>query len=143
MDTVTKVATQKAPQAVGPYSQALKVPVTGHLIFVSGQLPLNPATGKLVEGSIEDATRQVLDNIEAILLAANSSLSHVVRVDIFVKDLGDFQRINREYERRFTQPNLPARQTVQVARLPMDAPIEISCIAIEANSTVASQTFDK
>lgn len=127
----SKIETKQAPQAVGPYSQAISVQVTdSQLIFVSGQLPLNPATGKLVDGGMEESTRQVFDNIEAILKAANSSLKDVVRVEVFLKDLNDFQKMNEEYGKRFAQGNFPARQTIQVAKLPLDASIEISCIAV-------------
>ncbi|MGL5626942.1 MAG: Rid family detoxifying hydrolase [Candidatus Rhabdochlamydia sp.] len=126
-----KIETSQAPQAVGPYSQAISVNVTNsQLVFVSGQLPLDPVTGKLINEDIEEATCQVLNNIEAILIAANSNLNEVVRVDIFLKDLNDFQKMNEEYKRRFTNANFPARQTVQVAKLPLDASIEISCIAV-------------
>lgn len=133
---IRKIETMQAPQAVGPYSQAISVDVTNsQLLFVSGQLPLDPAKGKLVDGGMEEVTRQVLDNIEAILIAANSSLNEVVRVDVFLKDLNDFQKMNEEYKRRFTNANFPARQTVQVARLPLDAPIEISCVAVVRQKT--------
>lgn len=133
---IRKIETKQAPQAVGPYSQAISVDVTNsQLLFVSGQLPLDPATGKLVDAGMEEATRQVLDNIEAILIAANSSLNEVVRVDVFLKDLNDFQKMNEEYKRRFTHENFPARQTVQVARLPLDASVEISCIAVVRQKT--------
>lgn len=129
-----KIETNQAPQAVGPYSQAISVNVTNsQLVFVSGQLPLDPVTGKLINEDIEEATCQVLNNIEAILMAANSNLNQVVRVDIFLKDLNDFQKMNEEYKRRFTNANFPARQTVQVAKLPLDASIEISCIAVVQN----------
>lgn len=133
---ICKIETKKAPQAMGPYSQAISVDVTNsHFLFVSGQLPLDPATGKLVDAGMEEATRQVLDNIEAILTAANSSLNEVVRVDVFLKDLNDFQKMNEEYKRRFTNANFPARQTVQVAKLPLDASVEISCIAVVRKKT--------
>lgn len=130
-DLIRKIETKQAPEALGPYSQAVSVNVTGsQFLFVSGQLPLDPLTGKLVEGGVEEATRQALDNIEAILIAANSSFNEVVRVEVFLKDLNDFQKMNEEYKKRFTNPNFPARQTVQVARLPLDVSIEISCIAV-------------
>ena len=126
-----KIETSDAPKAVGPYSQALSVSVSNtQLIYVSGQLPLDPTTGKLNDADIEEATTQVLNNIEAILKAGNSSLDAVVRVEIFLKDLNDFQKVNDVYKTRFTHDPLPARQTIQVAKLPMDAAIEISCIAV-------------
>lgn len=127
---INKIQTKQAPQALGPYSQALSVDMTNaKLIFVSGQLPLDPSTGKLIEGGIEEATRQVLNNIAAILKAADSGLNEVIRVDVFLKDMNDFQKMNEEYKRHFTNPNFPARQTIQAAKLPLDGLIEISCIA--------------
>lgn len=130
-NSIIKIETKQAPQAIGPYSQAVSVNVTNsQLLFVSGQLPVDPATGKLVDGDIKEATRQVLDNLEAILIAASSSLNSIVRVDIFLKDLNDFSKVNEEYTRRFTNAIFPARQTIQVARLPLDASIEVSCIAV-------------
>lgn len=127
-----KIETAKAPAALGPYSQAISVEVKSlqQLVFVSGQLPIDPAAGKIVSGGIAEAATQVLNNIEAILSAANCGFEHVVRVDIFLRDLNDFQQVNEIYKQRFTSPVFPARQTVQVARLPLDASIEISCIAI-------------
>lgn len=125
-----KIETENAPKAIGPYSQAIHVSMKeAALLFVSGQLPIDPRTGALVEGGIQAATRQVLDNIEAILQAAHSSFEKVVRVEIFLKDLNDFPVVNEEYKKRFTSMTFPARQTIQVAKLPLDAPIEISCTA--------------
>jgi 2-iminobutanoate/2-iminopropanoate deaminase len=121
-----RINSLEAPQAIGPYSQAVRA---GNLIFVSGQLPLDPSTGKLVEGQIHVHINQVLDNLEAILKSAGCSFKDVVRVDIFLKDLQDFGVLNEEYTKRFHQPIPPARQTIQVAKLPLDARIEISCIA--------------
>lgn len=139
---IRKIETKQAPQAVGPYSQAISVDATNaQLLFVSGQLPLDPVTGKLVDKDMQEATCQVLNNIEAILIAANSNLNEVVRVDIFLKDLNDFQKMNEEYKRRFTHANFPARQTVQVAKLPLDAFIEISCIAVVRQKNPSSSTF--
>lgn len=130
-NSIQKIETKQAPEALGPYSQAVRVHITdSELIFVSGQLPIDPATGTLIDGDIEKATSQVLDNIEAILASAKSSLNDVVRVEIFLKDLNDFKKMNEEYSRRFTSPTHPARQTIQVAKLPLDASIEISCIAV-------------
>ncbi len=123
-----RIVTETAPRAIGPYSQAIAVQ---NMIFVSGQLPVDPKTGKLVEGDMALQTRQVIQNLEAILVAAGSSLSQVVRTDVFLKDLSrDFSTMNEEYARWFKGENLPARQTVQVAELPLGAPVEISCIAI-------------
>lgn len=129
MTRLEKIETADAPAAIGPYVQAISA---FPFIFVSGQLPLNPTTGQLVESDIRRQTNQVLDNLEAILKACQCTFLNVVRCDVFVKDLNDFALINEEYAKRFTQPTPPARQTVQVARLPLDALIEISCIAMKS-----------
>jgi 2-iminobutanoate/2-iminopropanoate deaminase len=119
------VSTAKAPAAIGPYSQAIKA---GNLVFVSGQLPINPATGQLLTGAIEEQTEQVIRNIQAILEAAGASLENVVKTTLFIRDMNDFAKINEAYAKFFkTCP--PARATVQVARLPKDAGIEIEAIA--------------
>lgn len=124
-----KVETQEAPKAIGPYSQGVKINSHQELFFVSGQLPIDPKTGQLVEGDTRVLTNQTLDNLEAILKAGGSSLQKVLRVDIFLKNLkDDFPIINEEYSKRFTGI-APARQTVQVTELPMGSPIEISCVA--------------
>lgn len=131
------IATKHAPQAVGPYSQAVSVDATGsRMIFVSGQLPVDPKTGKLVEGSIKEATKQVFENIKAILVASSSSFEDVVRVEVFLRDLNDFQQMNEEYIRYFTKDHYPARQTIQAAKLPLNASIEISCIAVTHNRPI-------
>lgn len=123
------IATQDAPQAIGPYSQGIVVDNrAGKMLFVSGQLPIDPKTGKLVEGSIKTLTKQVIDNLEAILFAGGCQLNDVVRTDVFLKDLKNFSDMNEEYAKRFS--GKPARQTVQVADLPLGSPIEISCIAV-------------
>jgi 2-iminobutanoate/2-iminopropanoate deaminase len=125
-----KIETKNAPKAIGPYSQAVSLKGAKEIVFVSGQIPLDPTTGKLVEGDIRTKTRRVIDNIEGILKEAGSSLQQVLRVDIFLKNLKeDFQAVNEEYARKFTGSPSPARQTVQVSELPMGVPIEISCIA--------------
>lgn len=123
---LTKIETLHAPKAIGPYSQAIR---TNQLLFVSGQLPINPENGQLVEADIRIQTQRVLDNLEAILTASGCTFQDVVRVDVFLKDLNDFARLNEEYAKRFQHPSPPARQTIQVARLPLDALVEISCIA--------------
>lgn len=130
MSTLKKIETIKAPQAIGPYSQAILAPP---MLFVSGQLPLDPATGKLVESNIFAQVNRVLDNLEEILKAAGCTFHDVVRCELFLKDLNDFAVVNQEYGKRFNQPFPPARQTIQVARLPLDAMIEISCIALKNN----------
>lgn len=124
------IETDRAPKAIGPYSQGVILPAAKQLVFVSGQLPREPKDGQLVSGDIRNQTNLVIDNIEAILEEAGSSLEHVVRVEIFLKDLkGDFQAVNEVYAQRFVGVPTPARQTVQVSELPAGSPIEISCIA--------------
>jgi 2-iminobutanoate/2-iminopropanoate deaminase len=126
-----KIVTLDAPQAIGPYSQAIAVAPGQGLIFVSGQLPIDPKTGELVSGDIRALTKQVIDNIEAILKASGSSLYSVVRTEVFLRDLKrDFVGMNEEFARRFNPDRPPARQTVEVSGLPKDAIIEISCVAI-------------
>jgi len=129
MAKIAKIETKDAPGAVGPYSQAIQ---TGSLIFVSGQLPLDAKTGQLVKGNIQDQTDCVLENIKSILKAAGSDLSHVVRGDVFLKDMSDFKSMNEVYSSKFSTDPKPARQAIQVGRLPLDAMIEISCIAQKA-----------
>jgi 2-iminobutanoate/2-iminopropanoate deaminase len=119
------VSTTKAPQAIGPYAQAIRA---GEWVFVSGQIPLDPATGAVVEGDIEAQTDRVMQNLRAVLDAAGASLDGVVKTTIFLADLSDFSRMNEVYGRYFTPP-APARATVQVARLPRDVRIEIDAIA--------------
>jgi 2-iminobutanoate/2-iminopropanoate deaminase len=119
------VSTESAPKAIGPYSQAIRA---GSLLFVSGQVPIDPATGHLVEGDIAVQTRRVLQNLGAILDAAGLSFDHVVRTTVFLTDMNDFAAMNEVYATRFASP-APARSTVQVARLPKDARIEIDVIA--------------
>jgi 2-iminobutanoate/2-iminopropanoate deaminase len=116
-----------APAPVGPYSQAILV---NGMYFVSGQIPLNPETGLLEINTIEEATHRVLKNIEKLLEAAEMTLENVVKCSIFLKDLNDFAKVNEIYASYF-KGTPPARETVQVARLPLDVTIEISCIAIE------------
>ena len=118
------VQTDDAPRAIGPYSQAVQV---DGWLYASGQLPMTPA-GDMVEGDIEAQTEQVFNNIEAILKAAGGSLSQVVKATVFVQDLNDFAQLNAVYERRFAG-HKPARSTVEVARLPRDARVEIEIIA--------------
>lgn len=121
-----KIETENAPKAIGPYSQAVRA---GQLLFVSGQLPINPATGKVEEVSIEGQTRQVLANIKAILEAARCGFEDVVRAEVYLKDLQDFATMNKIYAESFNSEVQPARQAMQVAKLPLDVRIEISCIA--------------
>lgn len=115
-----------APAPIGPYSQAI---LKNDTLYVSGQIPVNPKSGELVDHSIEAATEQVMKNIEALLREAEMSFEHVVKCSIFLKDLNDFEAVNTIYA-RFFRSEPPARETVQVARLPKDVSVEISCIAI-------------
>jgi 2-iminobutanoate/2-iminopropanoate deaminase len=120
------ISTTSAPAAIGPYSQAIKA---GGMIFLSGQIPLDPATGQIVEGDIAAQTEQVMKNLAAVLEAAGASFDDVVRTTIFLVNLGDFQVVNEVYGRHFkTAP--PARATVQVAALPRGSKVEIDAIAL-------------
>jgi 2-iminobutanoate/2-iminopropanoate deaminase len=119
------VSTASAPKAIGPYSQAVRA---GALLFVSGQVPLDPATGQLVDGDIAAQTHRVFQNIGEILKAGGASFDHVVRTTVFLADMNDFASMNEVYATYFTSP-APARATVQVSRLPKDARIEIDVIA--------------
>jgi len=121
------VKTDKAPGAIGPYSQGMQV---GDLVFTSGQIPLNPVTGELVTGDIKKATIQSLENVKAILEEADTSLDKVVKTTVFVKDLKDFAAVNEVYGSYFTV-NQPARSCVEVSRLPMDSLVEIEVIAVK------------
>ena len=123
--TKSVVETTNAPAAIGPYSQAVRA---GSLLFVSGQIPLDPKSGQLVAGGIEAETRQVLENLRAILQAAGSSFDHVVKTTIFLQDMQQFQKVNEIYGSYFKAP-FPARATVEVARLPRNVQVEIDCIA--------------
>src|SRR4051794_12406522 len=115
------ISTPSAPAAIGPYSQAIKA---GNLLFLSGQIPLDPKTASIVEGGIEAQTLQVFANIAAILDAAGASFANVVSASVFVADMNDFAKVNEIYARHFSAP-FPARATVQVARLPKDSLVEI------------------
>jgi 2-iminobutanoate/2-iminopropanoate deaminase len=119
------VATDKAPGAIGPYSQAIKC---GNLVYTAGQIPLDPATGKLVEGDIAAQTEQVMKNLQAILEASGSSLGQVVKTTCFLTNLDDFAAFNEVYGRYFSA-NKPARSTVQAVRLPAGANVEVECVA--------------
>jgi|SRR6267154_1546217 len=120
------VETENAPKAIGPYSQAV---VAGAYLFISGQLPIDPKLGKITTSAIGEQTKQVLDNLEAILAAESLSFEDVVKTEVFLKDMQDFPEMNAIYAERFSHAVKPARVTVQVAKLPMDARIEISCTA--------------
>lgn len=127
----TVIRTSQAPAAIGPYSQAVVVPVGGdRMIFCSGQIPLDPATGLIVEGDIEVQTRRVLDNITAVLAAAGAGWEHIVKTTIFLADLGDFGAVNALYGARFGGAPPPARSTIQAAKLPRDARVEVEVTAV-------------
>lgn len=120
------VATDHAPKAIGPYSQATK---HNGLVYLSGQIPLDPATMQIVEGDIAAQTERVMENLKAVLEAAGSSFSQVLKTTVFLKDMGEFAKMNEVYGRYFPE-NPPARATVEVARLPRDVRVEIECVAI-------------
>jgi 2-iminobutanoate/2-iminopropanoate deaminase len=120
------VSTSSAPAAIGPYSQAIRA---GNLLFVSGQIPLDPGTGAMVSGDIAAQTRQVFANLDAILKAAGTSFDHVVRTTVYLADMNDFPAMNAVYGEYFSAP-APARATVQAARLPRDSRVEIDVIAM-------------
>ena len=120
------IKTEDAPGAIGPYSQAI---VAGGFVFLSGQIPLDPATGQFVEGGIAEQTEQVLRNLSKVLEAAGTSLARVVKTTVFLADMGDFAAMNEVYGRFFVE-NPPARSTVEAARLPRDARVEIDLIAL-------------
>lgn len=122
------IQTDGAPQAIGPYSQALKVDC-GKMIYCSGQIPLDPATGEMVEGDVAAQTERVMENLRAVLAAAGATFADVVRCNIFLADMDDFGIVNEVYGRYFPE-NPPTRATVQVARLPKDSRVEIDCIAV-------------
>jgi 2-iminobutanoate/2-iminopropanoate deaminase len=121
----TVIASAEAPAAVGPYSQAI---ATGNLVFCAGQIPLDPATGNLVEGDVTAQTRRVIENIKAVLAAAGATLNDVVKSTVFLLDINDFAAMNAVYAEYFAAP-FPARSTIQVARLPKDARVEIEVVA--------------
>jgi 2-iminobutanoate/2-iminopropanoate deaminase len=125
------IQTATAPRAIGPYSQAIRA---GELLFLSGQIPLDPATGELVSGGIDVQTRRVLDNLGAILQSAGGSFADVVKTTIYLVDLAEFAAMNAVYETYFAQP-APARATVQVAALPKGARIEIEAVAHLASAS--------
>ena len=118
------ISTDNAPQAIGPYSQAVK---TGNLIFISGQIPLDPKTGDIVDGSIEDQANQVLDNIKSICEAAGHGLEDIVKITIFLTDLGNFATVNEVMKNYFKEP-YPARATVEISGLPLGVNVEIEAI---------------
>ena len=122
------ISTENAPKAIGPYSQAVR---WNGLVFLSGQIPLDPATMQMVSGGVTEQTERVLENLKAVLEASGSSLSQVLKTTVFLKDMGEFAAMNEVYARYFSEQP-PARSTVEAARLPRDVRVEIDCIAIAA-----------
>jgi 2-iminobutanoate/2-iminopropanoate deaminase len=123
------VSTEHAPKAIGPYSQAV---ISNGLVFLSGQIPLDPATGQVIEGDISWQTERVIENLKNVLEAAGSALGRVVKTTVFIKDMEEFAKMNAVYARYFPE-NPPARSTVEAARLPRDVRVEIDCIATLAD----------
>ena len=122
------IQTDRAPAAIGPYSQGVKT-TAGELLFTAGQIAMNPETGEIVVGDINEQTRRVLENLKAVIEAGGSSLANVVKVTVFLKDMNDFAAMNEVYAEYFGE-NPPARSAVQVACLPKDVGIEIECVAV-------------
>jgi 2-iminobutanoate/2-iminopropanoate deaminase len=125
MPTPETILTENAPKAIGPYSQAIRA---GQFVYTAGQVALDPATGQLIEGGIEAQTREVLKNLSAVLEAAGSGLSRVIKTTVFMQDLGEFAKMNAAYAEFFPE-HKPARTTVGVAALPRGAAVEIECVA--------------
>ncbi|KAI9488324.1 endoribonuclease L-PSP [Zychaea mexicana] len=126
MSTLTRVQTSSAPAAIGPYAQAIKV---NGFVYTSGQIPIIPETGNLIEGGVVEQTNQVLTNLSEVLKAANSDLTKVIKTTVFLKDMNDFVAMNEVYG-SFFSTHQPARSAVQVARLPKDVAVEIECVAL-------------
>lgn len=120
------ICTEKAPKAIGPYSQAIMV---DDFLFTSGQIPINPKTGEIVVGGIEPQTNQVLDNIKSVLEAADMGFCNVVKTTVFLADMDDFSKVNEIYGKYFSKGDLPARSAVQVVKLPKGVLVEIETIA--------------
>ncbi len=122
------ITTPNAPAPIGPYNQAIMI---GETLYISGQTPMDPVTGELVSGDIKSETRRCMENLKAILEAADLSFEHVVKTSIFVKDMHQFSEINEAYGAYFNAATAPARETVEVANLPMFVNVEISMIAVK------------
>ena len=133
MPSKSIVSTTSAPAAIGPYSQAVRI---GDLIYTSGQVALDPATGNFLDGDVTAQTERVCENLRAVLNEAGLNLTHVVKTTVFLKDMADFAAMNEVYARYFAPTDVvpPARSTVQVAALPRDARVEIECIALAGSS---------
>jgi 2-iminobutanoate/2-iminopropanoate deaminase len=127
-DSKVAISTQEAPAAIGPYSQAVRI---GNVLYTSGQVALDPASGAVVSGGVTEQTTRVVENLKAVLAAAGASLAQVVKTTVFLKNMGDFAAMNEVYGRYFAGQGVvaPARSTVEVARLPKDALVEIEVIA--------------
>lgn len=123
---MNRISTDKSPAAIGPYSQAL---VSGNLVFVSGQIPINPKTGEMAD-TIEEQARQSLTNVKNILTEAGLTMANVIKTSVFLSDLNDFAKVNEVYATFFSEP-YPARSCVQVAAIPKGAKVEIECIAVK------------
>lgn len=121
------ISTKQAPQAVGPYSQAV---IANGILYISGQIPFHPETNTLVSSNVKEQTQQVMENLKAILAEAGSAFSKVIKCSIFLKDMNDFAAVNEVYGNYFDSKHLPARETVEVSRLPKDVLVEISLIAV-------------
>lgn len=124
---IAEISSEHAPEAIGPYSQAI---LAGDMLFLSGQIPMDPETGEIVDGDIAVQTRLVLENLEAVLTEAGMDLNNVVKTSVYLTDLDHFDDMNQQYSEYFDQP-APARETVEVSRLPGDVDIEISAIAVK------------
>lgn len=122
----TIVSTKNAPQAIGPYSQAV---VVNNMVYTSGQIALDPATGEMVKGGVEEQTRQVMENLKAVLTDAGASFDKTIKMNIYLKDMNDFAKVNEIYGGFLNEP-YPARATVEVSRLPKDALVEIDAVAL-------------
>jgi len=130
---IQTVYTKKAPEPIGPYSQAV---IAGDYVFIAGQIGIDPNTGKLVEGGIKEQTNQVIDNIEAILNSVGLKLKRVVKTEVYVTNLDEVRDLNEIYSARFVYDQKPARATVQVVKLPKDAKVEISSVAYLGDKNV-------
>ena len=122
------ILTSSAPEPIGPYNQAIQFE---NMIFVSGQIPLNPEDGNLIDSGIKDETRQVMENIKAVLKEGGFNMEDIVKTSIFLKSMENFGAVNEEYGTYFSSSIPPARETVEVSKLPLDVNVEISCIAIK------------
>jgi 2-iminobutanoate/2-iminopropanoate deaminase len=126
MSTLKQVHTEKAPKALGPYSQAI---ICNNMVYCSGQIPIDPKTNQITATNIRDQTRQVLENLKAVLAEAGTDLNHVCKTTVYLKNMNDFNEMNQVYEEIFGSSR-PARAAIEVARLPKDSLVEIECVAV-------------